>query len=136
QLCPRGIIDRSAFELPTPRIHHPHALPGLLAELRPEVTAVIARRFVRRVCERHLGRRAPPGLVGERGAIHADHLVEPIGIAALAWHEEDRRALVRDESLPVDEKFVPLGFAAENRMVVEDETAPALVLLEEDRGGE
>jgi len=40
------------------------------------------------------------------------------------------------EALPVDEEFVALRFAAEDRVIVDDEAAPALVFLEEDRGGE
>src|SRR6266487_555808 len=92
----RAITDRSALELSSPRVHHPHAPPAprALAELWPEVEAVIPRRFVRRVRERHLGRRSAPRLVVERGPIHADHLVEAIGIAAFLRHEEDRRRLV------------------------------------------
>src|SRR6185436_223258 len=69
-------------------------------------------------------------------AIHADHLIEPIGIAAFLRYEEDRRALVRDESLSVDEEFVALGLTAEDGVVVDDEATAALVFLKEDRGGE
>src|SRR5438552_13680974 len=36
----------------------------------------------------------------------------------------------------VDEEFVALRFAAEDRMIVDDERASAFVFLEEDRGGE
>ena len=43
---------------------------------------------------------------------------------------------MRDEPLPVDEKLVALRLAAEDRVVVEDETPAALVLLEEHRGRE
>ena len=126
--------DRRALELSSPRIHHPHA--GSLAELRSEVEAVVARHSVRRVLERHLGSGPAPRLVVEGGAIHPDHLVELIGVAALLRHEEDGRALVRGESLPIDEELVALGLAAEDRVVVDDERASAAVFLEEDRGGE
>src|SRR6185436_15326538 len=40
------------------------------------------------------------------------------------------------EALPVDEEFVALGFAAEDRVIVDDERASAFVFLEEYRGGE
>ena len=43
---------------------------------------------------------------------------------------------MRDETLPVDEELVALRLAAEDRMVVDHETAAALVLLEEHRRGE
>src|SRR5437899_242691 len=108
---------------PSPRIRHPHT--GALAELRSEVESVIARRVVRRVTERHLGRRTAPRLVGERGAIHSDHRVEAIGVTARLGHEEDRRALVRGESLSVDEELVTLRLATEDRVVVDDERASA-----------
>lgn len=49
---------------------------------------------------------------------------------------EDGRALVRGEALSVDEELVAFCFAAEDRVVVDDEAAAALVFLEEDRGGE
>src|SRR5256886_8510067 len=65
QLRLHALTDRGAFEPSSPRIHHPHA--GSLAELRSEVEAIILRRVVRRVTERHLGRRTVPRLVGERG---------------------------------------------------------------------
>src|SRR5205085_3209789 len=97
---------------------------------------IIPRRVVRRVTERHLGRRSTPRLVVERRSIHSDHVVELTGVAALLRHEEYRRALVRGEPLSVDEELVPLRFAAEDRVIVDDERAPAFVFLEEDRGGE
>src|SRR5436305_809708 len=40
------------------------------------------------------------------------------------------------EPLSVDEKFVALRFAAEDRVIVDDERASAFVFLEKDRGGE
>src|SRR5438046_3215049 len=40
------------------------------------------------------------------------------------------------EPLSVDEEFVALRFAAEDRVIVDDERASAFVFLEEDRGGE
>ena len=123
QLCLHGVTERRAFEPPSPRIRHPHT--GSLAELRSEVESVIARRVVRRVTERHLGRRTAPRLVGERGAIHSDHRVEAIGVTARLGHEEDRRALVRGESLSVDEELVTLRLATEDRVVVDDERASA-----------
>jgi hypothetical protein len=43
---------------------------------------------------------------------------------------------VRDEALSIDAEFVALGFAAEDRVIVDDERATAFVLLEKDRGGE
>src|SRR5205823_14311594 len=67
---------------------------------------------------------------------HSDHLVEAIRITTLARYQEDRGTLVRGETLSVDEELVPLRFAAEDRVVVDDEAAPAFVFLEEDRGGE
>src|SRR5439155_6187310 len=134
QLRSRGFADGRAVELPPPRVHHPHA--GSLAELRPEVEPVVLGRFVRRVRERHLGRRAAPPLVGERRAIHPDHLVEALGVAAFSRYQKDRRALVRSEPLPGDEELVALCFAAEDRVVVDDEAASTFVFLEKDRGGE
>jgi hypothetical protein len=88
------------------------------------------------VSERHLGRQSAPALVVECAPVHSDHVVEAIGVSAFLRHEVDRRRLVRDETLSVDEELVPLRFAAEDRVVVEDEAAAALVFLEEDRGGE
>src|SRR5881396_1571241 len=125
----------------SPSVHHPHAppvppAPRALAELRSEVEAVVPGRLVRRVSERHLRRRPAPRLVGERGAIHSDHLVEAIRVATLPGHQEDRGTLVRGEALSVDEELVALRFAAEDRVVVDDEATSALVFLEEDRGGE
>src|SRR5688572_23135839 len=86
--------------------------------------------------ERHLGRRSAPALIVERASIHPDEIVEAIGIAALLRHEKDRRGLVSGERLAIDEEFVALRFAAEDRVVVQHETASALVALEEHRGGE
>src|SRR6266566_1804763 len=134
QLRLHALADRRAFEPSAPRIHHPHA--GSLAELRSEVESVIHRRVVRRVTERHLGRRSAPRLVVERGAIHGDHLVEAVGVTAFLGDQEDRRALVRGEPLSVDEELVALRFAAEDGVVVDDERPSALVLLEEDRRGQ
>src|SRR5712691_6610371 len=114
--------DRRALELSTPRIHHPHARS--LAELRSEVESVIPWAFVRRVRERHLGQRTAPRLVVERGAIHSDHVVELTGVSALLRHEEDGRALMRGEPLPVDEELVALGFAAEDHVFFFHDTAP------------
>src|SRR5947207_2398915 len=118
----------------SPRIHHPHA--GPLAKLRSEIESVIPRRLVRRVSERHLGRRSAPRLVVERGAIHSDHVVELTGVSALLRHEEDRRALVRGEPLSVDEELVALRFAAEDHVIIHHEATTTTVFLEEDRGGE
>src|SRR4029077_7616809 len=102
------------------------------SELWSEVEAVILRRLVRRVGERHLGRRSAPRLVGEHGAIHADDLVEAIRVTALARYQKDRGALVRGESLSVDEELVALCFAAEHRVVVNDQAVSGLIFLEED----
>ena len=43
---------------------------------------------------------------------------------------------MRDDALSVDEELVALRLAAEDRVVVEDETASALALLEEHGGSE
>src|SRR5213596_3224037 len=134
QLRSRDVADRGALELPSPWVYYPH--PRSLAELRSEVEAVVLGRLVRRVSERHLRRRPAPRLVGERGAIHSDHLVEAIRVATLPGHQEDRGTLVRGEALSVDEELVALRFAAEDRVVVDDEATSALVFMEEDRGGE
>src|SRR3954464_15741424 len=77
-----------------------------------------------------------PSLVLEEAAVHADHLVETVGVAAFAGDEEDRAALVRDDALPVDKKFVASRFAAEDRVVVENQAAATSVLLEEHGRGE
>ncbi len=43
---------------------------------------------------------------------------------------------MRGEPLSVDEELVALRFATEDRVVIDDEAAPAFVFLEEDRRGE
>src|SRR5206468_5863547 len=105
-------------------------------ELWPEIEAVISRRVIRTVRQRHFGRGSAPRLVIEGGAIHPNQFVERIGVASLLRDEKDRRSLVREDALPIHAKFVSLGFASEDRMIVEDEAASALVLLEEHGCGE
>src|SRR6185369_6259485 len=105
-------------------------------EPEPEVGASRAEGVVRRLAEGHLGRRAAPALIRERGAVHPDHLVDAGDVASLLRHGEHGRALVGDDALSVDEELVALRLAAEDRMVVEDEHTAALPLLEEHGRGE
>src|SRR5204863_7270925 len=129
-LCALFRADRRAVELASPWIQTPRT--AATSELRREVEAVVRRRSVGTVVETHLGGRALPLLVLEEAPVHADHLIEAVGVSALAGNQEDRRALVRDDALSVDEKLVPARLAAEDRVVVEHQAAAALVLLEED----
>ena len=54
------------------------------------------------------------------------------------WHWEKCRALVSDQAVAIDEEFVAFGLAAEDRMVVENETgfSCASLALKNQRGGE
>src|SRR5205823_12377657 len=118
---------RRTLKVSTPGIHQPDA--GSRAELWPEIEAVISRRVIGTVGQRHFGRGPAPCLIIEGGAVHPNQFVERIGVASLLRDEEDRRSLVREHALPIHAKFVSLGFASEDGMIVEDEAAPALVLL-------
>src|SRR6185436_19794269 len=66
--------------------------------------------------------------------VHSDQFIEPIGVAAFLRDEKNRRPLMCGKTLAVDEKLISLRLTAEDRMVVEHETAAALVLLKEHRG--
>src|SRR3954466_8640094 len=101
-----------ALEPSSPRIDHP--LSGLAGEAGCEVETVVLLigDIVGRVTNRNLRRRPAPLLVVEHSAIHADHIVELIGVATLLRDEEDGGALVRDEALSIDTELVAFGFAA------------------------
>ena len=82
-----------------------------------------------------------PGLIREGRPIHADQIVEGVGVAALLGDQEDRRALVSHNGLARDAELVALRLPAEDRVVVEHQTAappapPATFFLEEDCRGE
>ena len=125
-----GIGERRASEVLSPRIHDPHA--GTLAELRSKVEAVVRRFVVGALRQRHLG----ACLVFECRSIHADQVIEGVGVSAFLGHEEDRRGLVRDDGVAVDRELVALGFTAEDRVVVEHQAASAALPLENNGRGE
>src|SRR5690349_12082167 len=89
-----------------------------LREARPKPEAVIARAqsggIVRSAADGQFGRSAVPMLVIELRLREPDGVVELGEKTVRILNEVDGGALVRDEALAVDEKFVLLGFAAED----------------------
>src|SRR5579864_6863990 len=100
-----------------------------MAELRSEIPAIGGPTEIRRGCQRNLRIGTSPLLIFETRCLEADRVVEPLDGAVRIVHLKQRRALVRDQALTVDEKFVALGLAAEHWMVIEHEAIFALASL-------
>ena len=115
----RRIRDGRAFELLGPWIDDPHA--RLLAKVGAEINAERWTDIFEVPADIDFGRRTLPGLVFKFTDIDANRFKQYIRGRARARCAETDRALRRIQVVAVDDEFVLLCLATEDRMVFEHE---------------
>src|SRR5580700_8998709 len=121
QLRQRSSGDRRAVEFFAPRIDEPSA--RFLSEFRAEIKSVggglATDHIVRSFAELHLRGRSGPRLILQFRSLQADGVIEARDETMRILHKIDRRALMGQKPMSVNEKFIALGFTAKNRVIVE-----------------
>src|SRR5882762_3696685 len=107
------------------RIDNPH--PRLLSELRSKPKSILPstqpRGFVRRPPYRHFRLRTGPFLVRKFRRVQTNRIVETRDKTVRVGNQINRGALMRDQPLPINFKFVLLRFAAKDRMILQDQAS-------------
>src|SRR5579872_7400042 len=92
-----------------------------MTELRPEVHSSRCAAEIGRGRQRNLRIGAGPLLVFKPRRLQTDRVVEALNKTVRIVDLEQRRALMGKESVSVDQELIALGFATEDRMIIENE---------------
>ena len=123
-----GVAYRSVGEFAANGINEPWAVACcaiVCAEFGPEPEAVLSRGhscgIVWRAADGHVIVAATPCLIRKPRFVKTDGIVEIGEKAAGIRYEINCRALMRDDAMAVNGKFVLPGFSSEDGMVFEDQ---------------